>query len=189
MSLADISPDPIWAAGGLTSGLLWAAIWTHRRGRLKRVKETMKSVQSVLSIAACLGLLAVALPAKAQPNDSNVSFDAGALMRKKPGPGLPDVKAQPLAWPRLDPGAVLCRSEDDLSRLARRRSGQTVDGPVDCQIIRVATAIAILQRKGPGRTEVKASSDPSAEPGWTDAWLPQRAPSGATSAEPVHAAP
>ena len=93
----------------------------------------------------------------AQPSNSDISFDPGALAVKKPKPGLPDVKPQPLAWPRLDPGAVLCRTEADLEKLAARRSGQTVNGAIDCQIIRAATAISIVQRKGLGRVEVKIS--------------------------------
>jgi hypothetical protein len=141
----------------------------------------MKSLQKMLLVTASLGTLALAAPAWAQPSDSNVSFDGGGMLVKKPKPSnLPDVRPQPLAWPRLDPGAVLCRSEDDLSRLARRRSGEAVDGPVDCQVIRAATAITIVQRKGPGQTEVQPSD--STEPGWTDAWLPQKAPIAATSA-------
>jgi hypothetical protein len=134
-------------------------------------------------IGACLGALAIAtIPAGAQPNDSNISFASG-LLAKKPKPGLPDVKAQPLAWPRLDPGAVLCRTEGDLDRLGARRRGEAVDGPVDCNIIRAATAISVLMRKGPGRVEVK-TTDPKVDAvtGWTDAWLPEKGPSGATSA-------
>ncbi len=104
------------------------------------------------------------------------------LLIKKPKPGLPDVKSQPQAWPRLDPGAVLCRSEADLNRLAQRRSGEVVDGPVDCQIIRTPTAITIVQRAAPGRTEVRTSDAQASGSGWTDAWLPEKAPRGATSA-------
>jgi hypothetical protein len=142
----------------------------------------MKAKPRMLLIGACLGTLVMAMPAGAQPNDSNVSFDAGGLMPKKPKPGLPDVKAQPLAWPRLDPGAVVCRTEADLDKLGARRRGEQVDGSIDCQIIRAATAISIVQRSGPGRTEVKAS-DPRAAAlsGWTDAWLPDKGTVGATS--------
>jgi hypothetical protein len=142
----------------------------------------MISMPRMLLIGACVGALATATPASAQPNDSNVSFDAGGLLPKKPRPGLPDVKAQPLAWPRLDPGAVLCRTEADLDRLGARRRGETVDGPIDCQIIRAATAVSIVQRNGPGRAEVKVS-DPRADAasGWTDAWLPDKGTVGATS--------
>ncbi|WP_428491523.1 hypothetical protein [Rhodopila sp.] len=141
----------------------------------------MKPTSRMLLIGACLGSLAITVPAGAQPNDSNVSFDAGGLMPKKPAPRLPDIAAQPLAWPRLDPGAVVCRTEADLDKLGARRHGQHVDGPIDCQIVRAATAISIVQRSGPGRTEVKAS-DPKADwSGWTDAWLPEKGAVGATS--------
>lgn len=144
----------------------------------------MISMPRMLLIAACAGTLAIATPSRAQPpSDSNVSFDAPGFLIKKPKPGAPEVKAQPLAWPRLDPGAVLCRTEADLDKLGERRRGEAVDGPIDCQIIRAATAISIVQRKGPGRAEVK-TSDPRADAvtGWTDAWLPDKGRVGATSA-------
>ncbi|HBK05071.1 MAG TPA: hypothetical protein DDZ81_04320 [Acetobacteraceae bacterium] len=142
----------------------------------------MTPTPRILTIAACLGALVLASPAVAQapvqapPDDSNVSFDSAFVVKKKTKDGLPEVKAQPLVWPRLDAGAVLCRSEDDLNRLAARRTGQTVNGSIDCKIIRLATPIRIVDRKGPGHTEV-ATTDPAAGgPGWTDAWLPTKAP-------------
>jgi hypothetical protein len=110
------------------------------------------------------------------PDDSHVSLDAPGLLPKKTRPGLPDVKPQPQAWPRLDRGAVICRSQSDMSRLAARRRGEAVDGPVDCQIVRGPTAIAILQRKGPGMTEIRTSNPSAGGTGWTDAWLPDKAP-------------
>jgi hypothetical protein len=142
----------------------------------------------MLLIGACFGMfaatvLAVAPPAGAQPpDDSNIKFDAPGFLPKKPKPGLPDVKAQPLAWPRLDPGSVLCRTEADLDKLGARRRGEAVDGPIDCQVVRAATAISIVQRKGPGRAEVK-TSDASTDgvTGWTDAWLPEKGAIGSTS--------
>ena len=142
----------------------------------------MKRVPGLL-LAVCLGGMAVAGPAHAQPsNDSNILLNAPGFLVKKPKPGLPDVKAQPQAWPRLDPGAVLCRTETDLDRLADRRRGEPVSGSVDCQVVRVTTAIAILQRKGPGKTEVKGSDLKGATAsGWTDAWLPNKAPAGTAS--------
>jgi hypothetical protein len=137
----------------------------------------------------CLAALAAATPAGAQPygarpsGDSNVPFDAGSLVPKKPKlSDSPDVRSQPLAWPRLDPGAVICRTEADLDRLGAHRRGEAVDGPIDCQIIRTTTAISIVQRKGPGRAEIK-TADPKmdAMTGWTDAWLPDKGKVGATS--------
>ncbi|HEY0422580.1 MAG TPA: hypothetical protein VGC82_04580 [Rhodopila sp.] len=140
------------------------------------------SMQRLLLIAAGLGALATATPAGAQPNDSNISLNAPGLLIKKPPPGPPDVRTTPLAWPRLEPGAVLCRSEADLNRLARRRAGEATDGPVDCQTMRAPTAITIVQRAGPGRTEVKPTDPRVAASGWTDAWLPEKAPANATAA-------
>ena len=139
----------------------------------------MVIMRRMLMIVACLGTFAA--PASAQPSDSNDLFDGGGPKVRKPKPGLPEVKAQPLAWPRLDPGAVLCRSEADLIRLAQRRSGEVADGPVDCQVVRVAIGVTIVQRKG-GRTEVKLSEAQPMESGWTDAYLPQKAPPVVTSA-------
>jgi hypothetical protein len=142
----------------------------------------MISIRRTLMIGTCLGALAMATPVGAQPSDSNVSFNAPGLLPKKPRPGLPDVKAQPLAWPRLDAGAVLCRTEADLDKLGARRRGESVEGQIDCQIVRAATAISILQRNGPGRAEVK-TTDPRSDgvTGWTDAWLPDKGAVGTTS--------
>lgn len=142
----------------------------------------MMTMRGWLPLAVCVLGLTAPITADAQPrNDSNISLDAPGLLVRKPKPGPPDVKAQPLAWPRLDPGAVLCRSEADLGRLAQRRSGQIVDGPVDCQIVRAPSGITIVQRKGAGQTEVRMTG-PQAGSGWTDAWLPDKAPGGATAA-------
>ena len=141
----------------------------------------MKTTPRILTIAACIGVFAMAQMVgaqtlRAQPSDdSNISFQS-SLRLKKPKQGMPDIKAQPLAWPRLDAGAVLCRSESDLNRLSARRSGEPVSGSVDCQVMRAPTPITIMQRKGPGRTEVTTSDPASGGAGWTDAWLPDKAP-------------
>jgi len=138
----------------------------------------MTSVPRMLLIGGCLGILMFDVgtsAALAQGQDSNVKLESG-LIAKKPKPGLPDVRPQPLAWPRLDAGAVLCRTEGDLDRLAARRHGEVVDGPVDCQVLRGPTAIAIVQRAGTGRTEVKVTAAKTSDTGWTDAWLPEKSP-------------
>ncbi|GEM_PF-1407556 len=138
----------------------------------------MTSMPKILLAAVCAGTVVFAAQSRADDNgnNDNIKFDAPGFTIKKPTKGAPDVKAQPLAWPRLDPGAVLCRSEDDLNRLGLRRSGETVDGPVDCQIIRAATGIVIVRRKGPGKTEVTTGDAKGSSSGWTDAWLPEKAP-------------
>ncbi len=136
-------------------------------------------MRRMLMIVACVA--AFAASASAQPADEDALFNRSGPMVRKSKPGPPEVKAQPLAWPRLDPGSVLCRSETDLIRLAQRRSGEVAGGPVDCQVVRVAIGVTIVQRKG-GRTEVKPSDAQPMESGWTDAYLPQKAPPVVTSA-------
>ncbi|MBN8907525.1 MAG: hypothetical protein J0H99_13055, partial [Rhodospirillales bacterium] len=75
----------------------------------------------VLPAVAALAVLAAALPLAAQAQ--NVILDAPALFPKKQKQGLPEVRVTAAPWPRLDPGAVFCRSEADLARLAANRSG------------------------------------------------------------------
>lgn len=109
---------------------------------------------------------------------AQVKLDAPGLLVKPPKAGPPDVKVQPLAWPRLDPGAVLCRSQADLERLAANRQGGPGGGPADCRLIAQPTSIQIVARHGPGRTEVQVTG--GKETGWTDAWLPSKAPASAS---------
>jgi hypothetical protein len=84
-----------------------------------------------------------------------------------------NAKIRPEVWPRLDVGAVLCKSEEDLLRLAAYRRGEP-GAPPSCQVIRSATPITIVRRAGPGRTEVSVTDQDLN--GWTDAWLPEKAP-------------
>lgn len=148
---------------------------------LPRTRATAARIGSLMFAAAALATALSATAARADDADSNVKFQSG-LLAKKPAPGLPDVKPQPQAWPRLDPGAVLCRTAGDLDRLSARRHGEAVDGPVDCQVIRNPTAVSITQRNGPGRTEVKLTAAKTDDTGWTDAWLPAKAPSAVPAA-------
>lgn len=124
-------------------------------------------------------LLLAAAPALGQAPDltrpdANVNY-GGMLAKQAPAPRAPDVAAPPMAWPRLDPGAVLCRSADDLARRAAIMRGEQA-GPADCRPITAPTAIQIVHRAGPGSTEVKLTA--RNETGWTDAWLPATPPPG-----------
>jgi len=127
-------------------------------------------------------LVCVALPASAQvpprPDDSNVNF--GGILRQHAPKDVPPppVAAPPRAWPRLDPGSVICRSQDDLQRRAALMRGEQV-APPDCQPISQPTAIKILERASPGATEVQITSN--SQTGWTDAWLPANPPPGSSS--------
>ena len=128
------------------------------------------------SVLIAVVLLCAALPASAQ-----ITLDAPGFLPKKPAAPPPSTtRAPPAVWPRLDPGAVLCRTEDDLDRhalnMTARVSG-TATQTTDCRIIARPTGIQILSRQGPGRTQVKLSAQGDVT-GWTDVWLPDKAPTG-----------
>lgn len=136
--------------------------------------SAFRRIGLAMSVAVLSGPAAFVPVAWAQ----HVVLDAPGLVGGKNTPPAPPLRAPPTVWPRLDPGAVLCRTEDDLDRhasnmTARVSGGDTV--PADCRIIGQPTGIQILSRQGPGRTAVKLNT-PNAESGWTDAWLPDKAP-------------
>jgi hypothetical protein len=145
----------------------------------------MMSLPRLLSATAVAGALAFTGGALAQqppPSDSNIKFNGPGFLPKKPPPGPAEVKGPLQAWPRLEAGAVLCRTEDDLDRLAARHRGEPAGGPIGCQVIRAATPITVIQRKSSGRTEVRTNNPDAGGSGWTDVWLPERAPPGSASA-------
>ncbi len=110
----------------------------------------------------------------------HVIFDAPGLTGDKKTAPPPPPRAQPTVWPRLDPGAVLCRTVDDLERHAANMTARVSGGDTlsaDCRIITQPTGIQILGREGLGRTQVKLNV-PGNVSGWTDAWLPEKAPPG-----------
>jgi hypothetical protein len=98
---------------------------------------------------------------------------------KPANPPLPPIKAAPEPWPRLDPGAMLCRSKDALKQYQEAMATATGDEqppiPADCARVLVPTPISIVQRDGPSRVEVKSTKPPERD-GWTDAWLPDKQP-------------
>jgi hypothetical protein len=122
----------------------------------------------ILSLAFCPSL-AICPGALAQ-----VVWDMPNIVVAKPKFDRAPVASRPDVWPRLDPGAIFCKTEADLQRLAAFRRGEQVERP-NCQLIHTPTAIAIVRRAGPGRTEVSLT-DKNGLDGWTDVWLPERVP-------------
>ena len=126
-----------------------------------------------------MGLLAAVVVAAVQTASAqHVVFDAPGMMGQKKAPPPPQPRAQPTVWPRLDPGAVLCRTADDLERYAANMTARASGGDTqaaDCQIISSADRDPDCQPAGAGRTEVKLSASDNMV-GWTDVWLPDKAP-------------
>ncbi len=131
-----------------------------------------------LPVALTVAMSLVAPPLSRADPAPVVNF--GGMLAKKPEkPTAPDVAAPPAVWPRLDSGAVVCRTQGDLQRHAAAMRGQAA-GPADCHLINRMTAINIIAREGPGQTEVTITG--TGETAWTDAWLPANPPPGSTTA-------
>ncbi|TPG57448.1 hypothetical protein EAH89_11000 [Roseomonas nepalensis] len=102
----------------------------------------------------------------------------------------PPPRLRPDTGPRLDAGALLCRSLEDLRRRAALQANPAAAaGPrPDCRTVPSSVPITVVSRVGPGATQVQLGT-PGAETGWTDAWLPDRggmaqAPASATRRSP-----
>jgi hypothetical protein len=81
-------------------------------------------------------------------------------------------------WPRLDPGAVFCQTQDDLARYQTKLAGgETAQStkPLNCRMIITTTAIKILEREALARTKVALSNDAN-QVGWTNNYLPTTRP-------------
>jgi len=115
-------------------------------------------------------LLAMAvLSASASAQVTYQGFGNGNRPRPAPPPG-PKLKPDPRQ--RLDPGALLCRTEADLQQheaaIAARLDGQEAPEPVGCRPVRTMTSVTVLDRHGLARTQVRLPGPPE-QTGWTDA--------------------
>ena len=76
---------------------------------------------------------------------------------------------------RLDPGALLCRTEEDLqdhqAAVAARLDGHPTQEPGGCHRLSAVTGVSVVERHGPARTEVRLPG-PAEAVGWTDAVVP-----------------
>jgi hypothetical protein len=97
--------------------------------------------------------------------------------QQSPAPTAP--AAVPEIWPRLEDGALICKSRDDLVRdqtqIANGASARTAEKGPDCHTIRKQTGIQILDHDGPSRTQI-VTTDQSKETGWTNSYLPSTPP-------------
>jgi hypothetical protein len=86
----------------------------------------------------------------------------------------------PEIWPRLEEGALICKSRDDLvtyqMQIAAASGATTPPGQApDCHTIRKQTGIQILAHDGPSRTQI-VTTDVSKETWWTNSYLPSTPP-------------
>jgi hypothetical protein len=97
--------------------------------------------------------------------------------QQSPAPTPPPAVPEP--WPRLDAGALLCKSRDALVRyqtqVADGASAATARKTSDCRAIDKQIGIQILDSDGPSRTQV-VTTDESKQTGWTNTYLPSTPP-------------
>jgi hypothetical protein len=125
---------------------------------------------SQLAIAPCVAQMGGMGGGRMRGNSQH-SPNSQSTQVPPPLPSVPD------PWPRLDPGAMLCRSEDALKQYqeAMEAGAGPAPLPADCKRVLQRMTVSIVQRDGPSRTQVKSSSAGEAG-GWTDAWLPDTPP-------------
>lgn len=152
---------------------------------------------SVVAALAALALLSASPPAAAQlatdPGASGAGRGLGGQGSGRHGgrhwQGGQRAAAGALAplppvrdpWPRLDAGALLCRTEADLQQhqlaVAARIGGADAPEPSGCRLVHAMTAVTVVERHGPARTEVRLPGDGQPEQlGWTDAAIPAEPP-------------
>jgi hypothetical protein len=125
-------------------------------------------------VARCRGLLRclllVILPVAMTAADLCM---AEAIAPRKTTPFLPEI------WSRLEVGALICKSRDDLVRyqtqIANGSSAITPGQRPDCHTIRKQTGIQILAHDGPSRIQI-VTTDESKETWWTNSYLPSTPP-------------
>lgn len=129
---------------------------------------------------ALLLLFGAASSAEAQLGGGRGDRQGNGQPQEKSATPAP-VPVVPEPWPRLDIGAILCKSRDDLIRYQLKMVGDpgAAGPPPDCRVIRKQTAIEILNRDGPSRTEI-VSTDAAKQTGWTNAYLPSTPPPSST---------
>lgn len=134
-------------------------------------------------LALRVRMLLVPAVLAAVPAYAQISADPSARPPSRNGrPAVaPNFSSRAVApWPQLDPGAVLCRTRDDLVAHARAVQARVEGQPgvalatPNCRIIAEPTAIDVVTRESPAATEVRVKG--ASNTGWTDTWLPAQAP-------------
>ena len=148
--------------------------------------------------AGCVLVLAIALAATnvaAQTTGGGASYDSnggpatfnsnqgthrqskGQSTSSKLAPAAPSpVASVKDPWPRLDAGAILCNSRDDLVRYQKQVATGSASSPApDCRIVEGRIGVKVLARDDPSHTQVALTDNPQ-KSGWTDVYLSSKPP-------------
>jgi hypothetical protein len=147
-----------------------------------------RPLRSLVPFASFIAIVA-AVPAAAQnlaPNDGGRHGERNGQAAPGPAsqhavPSLPTAARVP--WPRLEVGATVCRTRDDLRLQAdliqARGDGTPYAGtPPNCRSLGQQTPIDIVTRESPAATEIrlKDRTGGGGVTAWTDTWLPSQPP-------------
>ena len=138
--------------------------------------------RQALAMAAVIGCLVSGNAAMAQQNSRSSPAPRSRIDESddKLPPSVPPAVStlapvRGVSGPRLEPGAVLCRTEEDLqhrAQVSQRRADGVADAgnPLEgCRLMAQERGVDIVDRHGMGRTEIKVK--PGGETGWTDAYV------------------
>ena len=123
-----------------------------------------------MGVAAMVGRCAVGLSAEARQREP-----PDELPPSVPPPVSTLPPSRGISGPKLQPGAVLCGTEDYLQHrveVARRRAEGLPDAGnplAGCRIMGQEAAVEVLERHGLSRVEVRRKT--GGEVGWTDAYV------------------
>lgn len=128
---------------------------------------------------ALLLLVGAAATAHAQFGGGHGSRQRNQQQTPQQSPAPTPPAAAPEPWPRLDAGALLCKSRDALlgyqTQLAKGANAAAAAQASDCHTILKQTGIQILDRDGASRTQI-VTTDEAKETGWTNTYLPSTPP-------------
>jgi hypothetical protein len=157
-------------------------------------RPSLRRLWCILTISLML-LFSGAMPSKAQMGagpmgNAQIGGGHGGRHRNQQqtpqqnaAPEPPPVAPEP--WPRLDIGAILCKSHDDLVAHQMQETPDPNDTAPhrqpNCSIVQKRTGIQILDRDGPSRTHVVSAGD-TKQTGWTNAYLPSTPPTSVAAA-------
>ncbi len=111
----------------------------------------------------------------AAPRSGSSDSDEDKLPPSVPPPVPTLAPARGIQGPRIEPGAVLCKTDADLRHRAevnRRRVEGVADAGdplANCRLVTQVRGVEVISRVGLGLVEVRLK--PSGEVGWTDVYV------------------